>query len=68
VVEDLLINHSESPCGHVTVSIGVESLVPEDFQTAADLVEAADTALYDAKRRGRNNVAAYVRTPLRAAS
>jgi GGDEF domain-containing protein len=32
-VEDLLINHSESPCGRVTVSIGVESLVPETYQT-----------------------------------
>jgi diguanylate cyclase (GGDEF)-like protein len=67
-VEDLQINHSESPCGHVTVSIGVESLVPDKFQTAADLVEAADTALYAAKRRGRNTVVAHTRPLLRAAS
>jgi diguanylate cyclase (GGDEF)-like protein len=67
-VEDLLINHSESPCGHVTVSIGVESVVPEKFQAAADLVEAADNALYDAKRRGRNNVVARTRPLLRVAS
>src|SRR5208282_886910 len=67
-VEDLLINHSESPCGHVTVSIGVEAMVPDKFQTAADLVEAADNALYDAKRRGRNNVVAHAPTLLRAAS
>ena len=67
-VEDLFINHSESPCGHVTVSIGVEAIVPEKFQTAADLVEAADHALYDAKRRGRNNVVAHVRALLRVAS
>jgi diguanylate cyclase (GGDEF)-like protein len=67
-VEDLAINHSESPLGHVTISIGVEAMVPEKFQTAADLVEAADGALYDAKRRGRNNVVANVATVLRAAS
>ncbi len=67
-VEDLLINHSESPCGHVTVSIGVESTVPDKFQTSADLVEAADNALYAAKRRGRNNVVAHGRPLLRAAS
>ena len=67
-VEDLQINHSESPCGHVTVSIGIEAVVPDKFQTTADLVEAADNALYAAKRRGRNNVVAHVRMLLRAAS
>jgi len=67
-VEDLLINHSESPCGHVTVSIGVEAIVPDKFETIAGLVEAADNALYAAKRRGRNTVVTHVRTLLRAAS
>ena len=67
-VEDLSINHSESPCGHVTVSIGVESVVPDKFQTTADLIETADNALYAAKRRGRNNVVAHTRPLLRAAS
>ena len=67
-VEDLLINHSESPCGHVTVSIGVEAVVPDKFQTTADLIEAADNALYAAKRRGRNAVVAHSRPLLRAAS
>jgi diguanylate cyclase (GGDEF)-like protein len=67
-VEDLLISHSEAPCRHVTVSIGVESMVPEQFQPAADLVEAADNALYAAKRRGRNMVVARIPALLRAAS
>lgn len=37
---------------HVTPSIGV-SLFPDDGDSAADLLRNADTAMYDAKRKGR---------------
>ncbi len=67
-IEDLMINHSESPMGHVTISIGVDSMVPDKFQSYANLIEAADGALYAAKRRGRNAVVAQIAMPLRAAS
>jgi diguanylate cyclase len=40
--------------GRVTISIGVASLRPGD--TAATLIERADTCLYAAKRHGRNRV------------
>jgi diguanylate cyclase (GGDEF)-like protein len=67
-IEDLLISHADAAGGVVTISIGVESLVPGPQQTAAGLVEAADRALYDAKRRGRNMVVAHLPLSLRAAS
>ena len=67
-IEDLLIAHSESPRGLVTISIGVASLVPEERQPAADLVEAADGALYAAKRRGRNGVVAHLAMQFKEAS
>jgi diguanylate cyclase (GGDEF)-like protein len=41
----------------VTASLGVASL-PEDATTVDDLIVAADQALYDAKRLGRNRAAA----------
>lgn len=43
---------------HVTISIGVASF-PEDSSDPIELVEMADSALYRAKREGRNRVCAY---------
>ncbi len=40
----------------VTISIGVASLPPDGMEGAAELVQAADEALYEAKRAGRNCV------------
>ena len=49
---------------HVTVSIGVACLQPqsplaETSAAAQALLEQADSALYDAKKAGRDAVAAY---------
>lgn len=43
---------------HVTISIGVSSF-PDDSNDPIELVEMADSALYRAKREGRNRVCAY---------
>ncbi|HVF30104.1 MAG TPA: GGDEF domain-containing protein [Pyrinomonadaceae bacterium] len=43
---------------HVTISIGIASF-PHDSSDPIELVEMADSALYRAKREGRNRVCAY---------
>jgi diguanylate cyclase (GGDEF)-like protein len=55
-IEDLLITNAEAPSGYVTISIGVDALVPDGEGPSSALVEAADNALYAAKRSGRNTV------------
>ena len=60
-IEDLMITHAEAPRGLVTISVGVNSMVPGKGQPPADMVETADAALYAAKRRGRNTVIATLR-------
>ena len=43
---------------HITVSIGVAAF-PDDARDPIELVELADSALYRAKRDGRNRICAY---------
>jgi diguanylate cyclase (GGDEF)-like protein len=53
----LAIPHADARNGVGSVSIGVASIVPSGATSPAALIDAADRALYDAKRTGRDRVA-----------
>lgn len=60
VAEKLRAAVAERPIGGlpITISIGVATL-PDDAVTAEGLIDAADRALFAAKRAGRNRVVAF---------
>ena len=65
-IETLALPHLAAPSGRVTISVGVASLHAATAATAQTLIEAADAALYGAKRRGRNAVVGHAALKLLA--
>jgi diguanylate cyclase (GGDEF)-like protein len=65
-IEKLDLAHAVAPSGHVTVSVGVASLRAAGTMSEQMLIEAADAALYGAKRRGRNAVVGHAAVELLA--
>ena len=63
VVERAIPHHSSSVAGHVTISLGVATLVPGADVLPATLPELADRMLYKAKHDGRNRVCSAATTP-----
>jgi diguanylate cyclase (GGDEF)-like protein len=63
-VESLHIEHRASDVApHLTVSLGVATVVPQGTVQPEDLVDLADRALYVAKEGGRNRVATTSQLP-----
>jgi diguanylate cyclase (GGDEF)-like protein len=63
-VTGLLVPHSQSDFGFVSVSIGIAALIPSGDMVAEELIHIADRALYDAKRNGRDQVCQIFSTRL----
>ncbi len=56
-IEALRIPHKASSVSdQVTLSLGVAAVIPNTQQSQTELLEAADAALYRAKKQGRNQV------------
>ena len=56
-VSDVKVEHCMSSiCEHVSVSIGLHLVTPEDKSKASSVYQLADQALYQAKAEGRNRV------------
>jgi two-component system cell cycle response regulator len=61
-VRAIMVQHSFSDVSKerpVTISVGVAGLDSDTMKTSSDLLRAADTALYEAKNRGKNRVVVY---------
>jgi diguanylate cyclase (GGDEF)-like protein len=62
-MKDLLIQKQLASLGTITVSAGL-AIHPEHATGGASLLAAADAALYQAKRQGRNRVVIANFTPM----
>ena len=53
--KQLLIEHRDQKLGTITISLGA-ALFPKHGQVSGDLISAADAAMYQAKKQGRDRV------------
>jgi diguanylate cyclase (GGDEF)-like protein len=57
-IESLMIPHAGSLVSDcVTISVGVATLIPHPDGLAKEIIKGADQSLYEAKHRGRNQIA-----------
>lgn len=60
VVRDLKISHEKSSvASYVTLSLGINCIMPTTENNVTEFIEIADKALYQAKNKGRNQVCIF---------
>lgn len=61
-IESAQLKHEYSPvASYVTISIGLASIIPNMKLNPDVLIQLADEALYEAKRKGRNRVETFIK-------
>ncbi|SIO04022.1 diguanylate cyclase domain-containing protein [Salinivibrio sp. ES.052] len=61
-------HHDAVIAGKITMSLGVACVVPSPDGDYGDLIQQADSALYQAKRNGRNRVSVMKKMPISRSS
>lgn len=59
IIESLNISHDKSSFGLITVSIGINTVIPTTDMEMSDFIKNADQALYQSKEMGRNQVQVF---------
>ncbi|MEO0376151.1 MAG: diguanylate cyclase [Cyanobacteria bacterium P01_A01_bin.17] len=62
--QQALVHESSTASDRITLSIGISTLVPTAELTVPALIAATDTALYQAKKAGRAQIASHQAQPL----
>ena len=59
IAEQKIPHRQSLVSAHLTLSMGVTSLIPNQTETVANMIQTADLALYQAKIRGRNRIVCH---------